>query len=316
MRRILFSVAIAIAVAGFVASAHAPSGAIFTSLPDGSAVNYNIYAQKPDVYLDGGPGNQAPIWAAGLTDGRYVFQITDPSGKVLLSVDPARCREFDVVGGIITAVVPAGGCEHKTGIDKDHGAEGAVTVQMCGGGLADERNPTACFLDTPNPGGEYKAWVTMEVDFLDGCALLGVSNGLDVVDCGGKTRGNAHGFVPRHSKTDNFKVGGNPREIDTRFWDGGSTPLDGMKITWTDTLGGSNVKWSYYAPALDVNHEAHVEAVENGTHYITIDNQQGCMVGAVYLAGKKLAKTGPQTVPVFVRSSWLGDTIFVDVYCK
>ena len=85
--------------------AHAPSGAIFTTLPDGSEVNYNIYASKNDVYLDGGPGIGAPITAAGLDDGRYVFQVTDPSGRVLLSTDPAKCRQVDVAGGIITNVV-------------------------------------------------------------------------------------------------------------------------------------------------------------------------------------------------------------------
>ena len=316
MRKLLFSVTFAVVAAGFVVSASAPDGAIFTTLPDGSAVNYNIYNQKPDVYLDGGPGDQAPIYAAGLPNGRYVFQITDPSGKVLLSVDPARCREFDVTGGVIGNVVPAGGCEHAVGVDKDHGAQGAVTVQMCGGGLADSRNPTACFSDTPNPGGEYKAWVTMEADFLNGCALLGVSNGLDVVDCGMKTKGNAHGFVPRHTKTDNFKVGGSPREIDTRFHGLDGTLLDGMLATWTDTLGASNNKYSYEDLARDVHHEAHVEDVENGTHAITVGNQVGCMVGAVYVNGVRQPKAGPQTVSIAVRSTFASGTIFVDVYCN
>src|SRR3954470_13031 len=88
--------------------ASAPSGAIFTTLADGSEVNYNIYAAKEDVYLDGGPGPGAPQTAAGLDDGVYVFQVTQPSGKTLLSQDAAQCREFTVAGGIITGVgVPA-----------------------------------------------------------------------------------------------------------------------------------------------------------------------------------------------------------------
>ena len=77
----------------FSAQAHAPSGAIFTTLPDGTAVNFNIYANKNDVYLDGGPGPGAPQTAAGLDDGIYVFQVTDPSGKSLLSSDAAKCRQ-------------------------------------------------------------------------------------------------------------------------------------------------------------------------------------------------------------------------------
>ena len=47
----------------------APSGAIFTTVADGSEVNYNHYAAKTDVYLDGGPGPGAPQHAAALPDG-------------------------------------------------------------------------------------------------------------------------------------------------------------------------------------------------------------------------------------------------------
>ena len=68
----------------------APSGAIFTTLADGSRVNANIFSAKCDglgVYLDGGPGPNAPATAAGLPDGDYFYQVTDPSGKVLLSTD-------------------------------------------------------------------------------------------------------------------------------------------------------------------------------------------------------------------------------------
>src|SRR5580765_8017340 len=89
-----------IALAAGTAAANPPSGAIFTTVSDGSEVNYNIYALKTDVYLDGGPGVGAPGTAAGLDDGTYVFQITDPSGKKLLSTDPAGCRQFTVVNGL------------------------------------------------------------------------------------------------------------------------------------------------------------------------------------------------------------------------
>ena len=60
-------------------------GAIFTTMPDGSRVNANIYTNAYDVYLDGGPGPNAPPGAAGLPEGDYYFQVTDPSGKKLLS---------------------------------------------------------------------------------------------------------------------------------------------------------------------------------------------------------------------------------------
>ena len=270
------------------AAAHAPSGAIFTTLPDGSEVNFNIYPSKDLVYLDGGPGIGAPAGAAGLDDGRYVFQVTEPSGKTLLSTDEARCRQFDVVGGLISAVVVTG-CEHVTGTDNDHNA---TTVQLLP------------YLDTPNPGGEYKAWVVRVDDFLAGCSALGVANGLNVVDCG-QSPGNSHGFIPRHTKTDNFKVGEHHNlEIDVKFIDGATNqPLDGKKITWTDTLGSSNVKYSYYKPQNLIEHIAHVEAVERGVHTITVENQAGCKVGSFLcdLRSCSANVSGPGSIDVQIK---------------
>jgi hypothetical protein len=277
-----------------VPSAHANvSGAIFTTVANGSEVNFNIYQLKTDVYLDGGPGPGAPQGAAGLPDGDYVFMVTDPSGKTLLSTDIAACRRFTVTGGIITGLVITGPTcvtPHQTGTSVDHGA---TTVQLMP------------FNDTPNKGNEYKAWATPVGNYL--CPLT-------VVDCDS----GIHGFVHGDSKTDNFKVKvSNIREIDTRFQPDPSGPyIDGMGITWIDTLGASNNKWSYYNQALDVNHEAHVEAPEDGTHQIVIQNQTGCTVDDIYVAGQRLPNTGPQTVEVKVLPSYTNITLRVDVYCK
>ncbi len=272
-------------------------GAIFTTLPDGSEVNFNIYASKNDVYLDGGPGPGAPQGAAALPDGVYVFQVTDPSGKDLLSTDIAGCRQFTVSAGIITNVTPAVafGCAHVTGLDVDHGA---LTVQLMP------------YLDTTNNGGEYKVWATLVGDYT--CPLT-------AVDCPNDT----HGFVPSDSKTDNFKVKVQGPEIDTRFHgDVSGDLLDGRAITHTDTLGGTDVKWSYLNTAINVNHEAHVEAPEIGTHLITIDNQPGCSVDDVTVTNSQTGKSystgvlGPQSVSVNISPSLkAGSTIFVDVWC-
>jgi hypothetical protein len=297
MQKVWSGVGCAALVAGALAvslRASAPSGAIFTTVADGSEVNYNIYQAKEDVYLDGGPGPGAPQGAAGLDDGVYVFQVTDPSGKTLLSTDPAGCRQFTVSGGIIVSVAPSGACHHVTGNDIDHGA---LTVQLMP------------YNDTPNNGGEYKVWVTMVDDDL-------CNSDLTIVDCGAKRGGTAHGVVPRHSKTDNYKVRGGIREIDTRFHDAAGNLLDGRGVTWTDTLSASNNKWSYLNVLLNVNHEAHVESVEDGTHSITIANQAGCTVGAVYKSGVLLTKTGPQTVKVNIPGDIVIDTVFIDVYCQ
>ena len=75
------------------------TGAIFTTLVDGSSVNHNIYNAKQDVYLNGGPNSpNAPCTAAGLPNGDYYFQVTDPSGKILLSTDSLAQRKVRVAG--------------------------------------------------------------------------------------------------------------------------------------------------------------------------------------------------------------------------
>jgi cysteine-rich repeat protein len=148
-------------------------GAIFTTLPDGSAVNHNIYAAKTDVYLDGGPQGGSPSGAAALAEGDYYFQVTDPSGHVLLSSDAIECRRIHVNDeGVISAVV--GTCQHATSLDQDYASLGALTVQLMP------------YADTPNPGGEYKVWATPVAAYTGS--------------------GPFHGFVPSFSKTDNFKV--------------------------------------------------------------------------------------------------------------
>jgi hypothetical protein len=295
--RVVAAVLFVLGIAG-LALAHAPSGAIFTTVADGSEVNFNIYAAKPDVYLDGGPGIGAPQGAAGLDDGTYVFQVTDPSGRTLLSTDEAACRRFTVSGGIITGVVASGGCQHVTGTDVDHGA---TTVQLYP------------FSDTPNNGGVYKVWVVTVEDFLAGCAALGVPNGLAVVDCG-RGPGNLHGFIPRHTKTDNFKVGPtNNLEFDTRFLDENGVLLDGRKLTWTDTLGGSNVKFSYYKPALGIEHFAHIEAVEPGVHQVTVSDQPGCKVRKFFTIDTEIY--GPGTIDLTVKHNDPDWTKYLYVYC-
>src|SRR6266487_3717745 len=75
------SVAIVLASAATalaVAPATQLSGAIFTTDVTGVPVNLNIYAAKEDVYLNGGPGINAPDSAAGLPADTYAFQVTDP----------------------------------------------------------------------------------------------------------------------------------------------------------------------------------------------------------------------------------------------
>jgi hypothetical protein len=196
------------------------SGAIYTSLWDGSAVNKNAYQNKCDVYLVGGPGPHAPASAAGLPEGYYYFQVTDPSGKVLLSTDSIGCRRFHVgSGGFIDAYAPED-CAHEHDAQPDLWRGYGVTIQLCP------------YLDTPNKGGVYKVWAT-PVEMYD------PPNG-------------SFGFIPAWSKTDNFKVkGGAPPTITVHkfndangnhIWDPGEEEISGWPVDATDPAGDSSTK--------------------------------------------------------------------------
>ena len=251
-------------------TASAPSGAIFTTLEDGSVVNANIYPDKRDVYLDGGPPQNAPSTAAGLDPGNYYFQVTDPSGKKLLSSDPVICREVHVnAAGVIDQDVSAGRTyngnkpcnkdgwkfgKHDTGVDVDHSDVGAITVQLMP------------YDNTPNPGGVYKAWATPVGSF------VGDPNKVDN-PCGS---GCFHGFLPSASKTDNFKVKGRvvPPRIEILKWydynrngveEVGTAPnevwLPGWKVLITDPLGVTTIG---YTPVV-------IDPADEGTYHICED---------------------------------------------
>lgn len=230
----LFATLILLMFAGAAMAGPMP-GAIFTTLVDGTRVNANIYQAKEDVYLDGGPGVQAPSKAAALEPGDYYFQVTDPSGKVLLSVDPIESRKIRINEyGVIDYVYPAPTVTkykgknygtHLSGIDVDHAALGAITVQLMP------------YEDTPNKGGVYKAWVTPVSKYAPGEGF--------------------HGFIPSWSKTDNFKVKGQPKCIPTevtvkKFHDLNANgvrdegePWLNWQVDVTDPYGVTN---TYYTP--------------------------------------------------------------------
>jgi hypothetical protein len=250
-------------------------GAIFTTLEDGSRVNANIYELMEDVYLDGGPGNNAPASAAGLPEGDYYFQVTDPSGKVLLSEDAVKCRRFHVgADGFITAVIPASAlvkvkgklvdstCSHNTGIDADHGDIGAITVQLMP------------YARTPNKGGVYKVWVTPVEKF------VGDPEMVDNPDY-------FHGFVPAWSKTDNYKVRRgrpcDPRLLVHKFddsdadgiWDPEEVAISGWAMTITPPAP-AGLEDVYYT---DVN----IIAEPEGLWTITEETRSGWLQTALFI---------------------------------
>jgi len=172
----IFLVFAAIMVTGYVitttVSAASFFGAIYTTDNTGTGVDLNIYPDKESVYLNGGPQNQN---GRGLPDGTYYFQVTDPSGHVLLSSDAAECRQALVVLGKMAG--PTGpACQHAAALAND--ANGSLGVQL------------APFDTTPNAGGEYKVWLIRQTD----------STSVDSVD------NKVIHFKDNDSKTDNFKV--------------------------------------------------------------------------------------------------------------
>jgi hypothetical protein len=196
------------------------TGAIFTTTSDGTKVNGNIYDDCEDVYLNGGPQNRN---ANGLPEGTYYFQVTDPSGKVLLSTDSIENRKV-VVGsnGRIIGVPTDGGTYHLEGADNP--ANGSKPVQLWP------------FDETPNNGGVYKAWLTKVEDYTPSAGVFG--------------------FVPSASKTDNFKCkhdDDDPKLVSaelviTKFYDANANgvnnselALDGFRynVTVTDNEGNA-----------------------------------------------------------------------------
>jgi hypothetical protein len=113
------------------------SGAIFTTDSACSGTNVNIFGDKADVYLDGGPTHDG---AAGLPDGSYYVKVTAPDGTLLgTSVGSADETPVTVSGGeFLTCYQLA-----------------AIVIQV-------QALPSivAGYDDTSNNGGEYKVWIS------------------------------------------------------------------------------------------------------------------------------------------------------------
>lgn len=149
------------------------TGAIYTTINDGTGVDENNYYAKEDVYLNGGPQNDN---GPGLPDGTYYYQVTDPSGATLLSTDMAVCRQLVVIGGRISGSTPLSEpCRHANGILNP--ANNSIPVQLFP------------FNDTPNNGGVYKVWLVRQAN-----TTIVAPDGIHI------------NFNNNNSKTDNFRI--------------------------------------------------------------------------------------------------------------
>jgi len=200
------------------------SGALYTTDQDalrnakqgnagGPLVNANIYDDANQVYLNGGPdkcdgSNQKTMQ---LPEGYYFFMITDPPGKVRLSLDvvekrivyvdangyftptrsgptPNKAHTGPQVDSWDTEVAAGYNDYEQTGAlslngflptPENHffyfGASGTGT-QGCTNKITVQMMP---FAPTPNPGGEYKAWLTPTCWFYPGWRDLPPMSPLD-----------------------------------------------------------------------------------------------------------------------------------------
>ncbi len=116
------------------------SGAIFTTDSACTGVNLNIYGDKDDVYLNGGPAHPG---AAGLPAGEYYVQVTEPDGT-LLGTSNGAADETPVV---VDANGDFVGCYQLSAI------------------LLKAFDSSAGYDTTSNNGGVYKVWVSNQSDF-------------------------------------------------------------------------------------------------------------------------------------------------------
>lgn len=143
--------------------------AIFTTDAYFSAKR-NVFASKYDVYLEGGPQD---VHSVGLPVGDYYFQVTDPSGKVLLSDDIVQCR-------VVHVTVPAGFTQGAITDDANTAGPGGASCahyttgpDSANGSLGIQLMP---FEDTPDPGGVYKVWFTPVSQYADGKGTFGFTH--------------------------------------------------------------------------------------------------------------------------------------------
>jgi hypothetical protein len=119
--------------------ADAVEGAIFSTDSTCTSVDLNIYTSKDAVYIDGGPKNPG---AAGLPDGSYCVQVTQPDGTVLGVSAPGA---VSVSGGEFAQCYQL-----------------SLILNTASSGFT-----TPGYDDTANSGGEYKVWVSTDCNFVE-----------------------------------------------------------------------------------------------------------------------------------------------------
>src|SRR5215471_7102744 len=153
-------------------------GSISTVGSGNPASAQSLFGRREDAFLAAGPLTTPCFFPAYLTDGKYYFQVTDPSGATLLSTDVVSERAVTVKGGVLFSY------DGKT-----HTTDGKTAC----GSLAVNLMPYA---DAGSQKAAYVVWLTPAANF-DGSA-----SAVDSI-CGA---GCFHGFHAEQSLNFGFRV--------------------------------------------------------------------------------------------------------------
>jgi hypothetical protein len=270
------------AVLASPARANGDKGAIFPTTLDGSGLKGRSFDSKCAVYLAAGNGPHTRGKARGLPRGEYYFQVTDPSGKQLLSTDPVENRRFKVVQGVIVSHSGT----HPTGSDHKNWKVKAITIGLAG------PNCPADYLDTPSKRGAYKVWITPVDEFRANPAR-----------CRNRC---FHGFVASESKTAVFRVRPaappppTPGACLTIRKDLAPTegapfvPAEGWEMTVSDPLGTDNVFDT------DENGEVQVCDLVDGSYVVSEERRPNTRVVGLIVNDQELL---PESVYSFTWDS-------------
>jgi hypothetical protein len=189
MNRVRFAIT-AIGLLFCAGVALALSGVVTTVTSAG--VPQDLFTDKGDVFFTAGPTATPCAFTRFVPDGRYYFQVTDITGRDLLSSDPAAERVVTIRNGVLFSY---DGHTHSTNAAESSAEEESAEVVATGpcGGLAVGLAP---FRDAGSLDASYLLWLTPLARF------SGDPTQIDPV-CGA---GCFHGFRPEFSLTSAFRV--------------------------------------------------------------------------------------------------------------
>lgn len=193
MNRVRFAIAAIGLLCSFAAFAQV-SGVATTV--NASGVPQKVFDNKDEVFFTAGPTDSDCAFPQFVSDGAYYFQVTDVSGKRLLSSDPIGERIVTVRKGVL-----------ETYDATTHAVEGAEEARGPCGGLRVRVGP---FEDAGHTDVTYLLWLTPVDRYADPEKSVAPEavEGLESTEDGGPAcaEGCFHGFVRQFSLTTTFRV--------------------------------------------------------------------------------------------------------------